>query len=109
MSNTIRQGDVLALLRKLGFDCDTVRENVRVCQYPSSDLDILLHERCDDEVLRAQTLMGVKLQLENYGLMSRGEFDRWAARQARVNTENGSNGTPATPKSRKRASPPAES
>src|SRR5437879_4892860 len=106
MSSTIRQGDVLSLLGTLGFDCDTVRENARICQYPSSDLVILLTERPADELLREQTLFGVKLQLENYGLMSREEFDRWAARKARANARNGANGSRPTPKTRTDASPP---
>jgi len=52
---------VTSLLRRLGFDCETVRDNVRICEYPASDTVILLAERPANEPLREQILVGVKL------------------------------------------------
>ena len=51
-----------------------------------------------DQAVHPQTLYGVRLELDNFGLMSREEFDRWADRRTKVNAAKtaGRNGpTPA--------------
>jgi len=101
MDNTIRYADLWALFRKLGFDCDTVRDKRhRICEYAPTETVIILADYPPDEPVHPQTLFGVKLQLENGGVMSRDQFDLWAKRRAKVNVANGTNGTKLTKKPR---------
>jgi hypothetical protein len=107
MSNAIRYADLWALLRKLGFDCDTLDEqNHRVCEFAPTDTRIVLHDYAPDQPVREEILIGVRLQLDNGGVMSRADFDRWAARQAKVNTPVDINGGARRRKTRKDISPP---
>jgi hypothetical protein len=48
-----------------------------------------------DQPVHPQTLYGVRLELDNFGLLSREEFDRWVDRRGKANTPkaNGSSGT----------------
>jgi hypothetical protein len=104
----IYYADLWALLRKLGFNCDTVLEsNHRVCEFAPTDTRIVLHNYPPDHPVRSQNLVGVRLQLDNGGVMSRDDFDYWAARKARANARNATNGSKLTPKKRKDASPPS--
>ena len=85
MSNAIRYADLWALLRELGFDCDTLDEqNHRVCEFVPNNTRIVLHDYAPDQPVRTEILIGVRLQLDNGGIMSRAEFDDWAARQTRA-------------------------
>jgi len=56
--------------------------------------------------VREEILVGVRLKLENGGVLSRAEFDRWVAPRVKANTAAGSNGTQPRRKSRKDLSPP---
>jgi len=110
VNSSIHYADLWALLRKLGFDCDTVLEsNHRVCELSPTDTRIVLHDYPREQPVHPEILIGVRLQLDNGGVMTREEFDHWAVRQARANARNGANGTKATPRTRKGASPSAES
>jgi hypothetical protein len=110
VNSSIHYADLWTLLRKLGFDCDTVLEsNHRVCEFAPTDTRIVLHDYPPEQPVHQEILIGVRLQLDNGSVMSREEFDRWAARQVRTNARNGANGTTATPKTRKGASPSTES
>ncbi len=102
MKNSIRYADLWALLRKLGFDCDTVlQSNHRVCEFAATDTRIVLHDYPQEQPVDPEILIGVRLQLDNGGVMSH-EFDRWAARQGRqAAARKSANGTTATPRSRK--------
>src|SRR5436190_4689646 len=102
MSNAIHYADLWALLRKLGFDCDTLDDhNHRVCKFEPTDTRIVLHDYPPDQPVREEILIGVRLQLDNGGVMSRAEFDRWAARRAKANPAAGANGGEARRKSSK--------
>jgi hypothetical protein len=110
MPEPIFYADLWALLRKLGFNCDTVLEsNHRLCEFAPTDTRIVLHDYPPEQPVHQEILIGVRLQLDNGGVMTREEFDRWAARQARANARNGANGTKATQRAHKGASPSAES
>src|SRR5438876_9966216 len=85
MRDTIRYADLSALLRKVGFDCDTLDEqNHRVCEFAPTDTRIVLHDYPPDQPVREEILIGVGLQLDNGGVLSRAEFDRWAARHGKA-------------------------
>jgi hypothetical protein len=106
MSNAIRYADLWALLRKLGFDCDTHDEhNHRICDFAATATRILLHDYPPDQPVREEILFGVRLQLDNGGVLSRAEFDRWAARRAKANTKVDANGGAPRRKTRKDVSP----
>ena len=93
MSNVIRYADLWALFRKLGFDCDTLDEqNHRICEFVPTDTRIVLHNYPLDNPVRQVILIGVRLQLDNGGVMSRAEFDQWAAGRTKTNTAAGANG-----------------
>jgi hypothetical protein len=90
MPEPIFYADLWALLRKLGFDCDTVLEsNHRVCEFSPTDTRITLHNYPPNQPFREQILFGVLLQLDNGGVMTPEEFDRWAYQKARANARNG--------------------
>ncbi len=107
MSSEVRYGDLWALLRKLGFDCDFFAKNplgdntVRVCEHAASGTRITLADYPPDQFVRQQILYGVRMQLDSHGLMTRDDFDRWAKRRAKANAANGTNGTPAVSPGRK--------
>jgi hypothetical protein len=93
MRNAIHYADLWALLRKLGFDCDTLDEhNHRVCEFAPTDTRIVLHDYPPDQPVRQEILIGVRLQLDNGGVLSRAEFDRWAARRAKASDAVDANG-----------------
>jgi hypothetical protein len=102
MSNTIRYADLWALLRKLGFDVGTLDgQNHRVCEFVATDTRIVLHDYPPDQPVRAEILIGVRLQLDNSGIMSRAEFERWAARRTKATAAVASNGVQPRGKTRK--------
>jgi hypothetical protein len=102
MSNAIRYADLWALLRKLGFDCNTIDEqNHRVCAFAPTDTRIVLHDYPPHQFVREEILIGVRLQLDNGGVLSRAEFDRWVSRRAKVNAAVSANGGGPTRKPRK--------
>jgi hypothetical protein len=107
VDNPIRYGDLWTLLRKLGFDCNAHDEqNHRVCEFAPTDTRIVLHDYPANEPVREEILVGVRLQLDNGGVLSRAEFDRWVVRRANVNTAAGTNGSQPRRKSRKHLAPP---
>jgi hypothetical protein len=90
MTRAVRYADLWVLLRKLGFNCDTVRENKhRICEFPATETVIILAEYPPEQPVHEQTLLGVRLQLENGGVMSREEFDRWVSQLTKNGTANG--------------------
>src|ERR1041384_947406 len=102
MTNTIRYADLWALLRQLGFDCDTLDEqNHRICEYAPTETRIVLFNYPPEQPVREEILIGVRLQLDNGGVMSRAEFDRWASQPAKASTAVGTNGGKPTQKTRK--------
>src|SRR6266446_5055238 len=93
MSNAIRYADLWALLRKLGFDCDTMdQKNHRICIFAPTDTRIVLHDYPLDQLVREEILIGVRLQLDNGGVMSRADFDGWASQRVSANGALGTNG-----------------
>jgi hypothetical protein len=106
MNNAIRYTDLWRLLRKLGFDCDTVdADNHRICESAPTDTRIVLHDYPADQPVREAILMAVRLQLDNSGILLRAEFDRWAARRAKAKATS-PNGRQRTKKSPKDVLPP---
>lgn len=89
MNKKISYADVWSLLRKLGFDCDLFDDkNHHVCEYAPTDTRIVLHDYPPATPVRPQILIALRLQLDNGSVMTRAEFDQWAARRARA-TANG--------------------
>ena|SRR5436190_1674622 len=102
MSDTIRYADLWALLRSLGFACDRLDEqNHRICEFAPTDTRIVLYDHPPQQPVRAEILFGVRLQLDNGGVMSRAEFDRWAAQHSEKNLAGNTNGVEAGRRSRK--------
>jgi hypothetical protein len=90
MDKNIRYADLWALLRNLGFEFDTARDNKhRICEYAPTETIIVLADYPPDQPVREQILYGVRLQLENGGVMSREDFDRWVARLTGAGAANG--------------------
>src|SRR4051812_46800931 len=78
MDKPIYYADLWALLRKLGFNCDTVLEsNHRVCEFAPTDTRIVLHNYPPDKPVREQILAVVRLQLDNSSIMTRDDFNYW--------------------------------
>jgi hypothetical protein len=105
MNKTISYVDLWALLRRLGYDCDRVIDDGkhRVCENATAGSVLTLADYAADQVVHPQTLYGVRLELDNFGLVSREEFDRWVDRRAKANAAkaNGSNRTTAAGKLRR--------
>ncbi len=89
MTNSATFGDLIGLLESLGFDCTRRVNGQVVCEHPPSDTMILLAERPAGERVRDQILFGVRLQLDQRGLLARDEFDRQLADVAARNGANG--------------------
>jgi hypothetical protein len=95
-------GDLWKLLRRRGYDCYLLGTNprgnhntVRICQHPSGS-QVTLADYPPDQVVRDEILFIVKIELDNFGLMTREEFDRWVKRRAKANAAT--NGTPVKSK-----------
>jgi hypothetical protein len=97
MNSSVKFGDLIGLLEGLGFDCIRRVDGQVVCEHRPSDTMILLAERPAGEKVREQVLYGVRLQLDQRGLLERGEFDRRVADMTAAATANGSGGA-ATPR-----------
>jgi hypothetical protein len=98
MNNSIRYSDLWKLLKRMGYDRDLLGTNprgnhnsVRICQHPSGS-QVTLADYPADQVVREEILFIVKIELDNFGLMDRDEFDRWPKRRAKINAAT--NGTP---------------
>lgn len=89
MSRRFRFADLLRLLGELGFDCATTRGGFRVCEHRPSETVIVLADRPDEEAVHEQTLVGVQLQLDKRGLLTREKFDRQVAELAELPDGNG--------------------
>lgn len=106
MSSAIHYADLWALLRRLGFDCDTLDpKNHRICVFAPTDTRIVLHDYPLDRPVREEILIGVRLQLDNGGVMSRADFDAWSARRGNANVAAGANGGKSQRPTRNEASP----
>jgi hypothetical protein len=97
MNSDIRYADLWALLRRLGYNCDRLTDDNkrRVCEHAAAGSLLTLADYPPDEPVHPQTLYGVRLELDNFGLWSRADFDRWVDRRTKANaaTANGGNGT----------------
>jgi hypothetical protein len=92
MNKTIRYADLWALLRKLGFNCDTLDDrNHRICEFAPTDTRIVLHDYPPHKAVRPEILIGIRLQLDNGSVMSRADFKQWASRES-TRTATESNG-----------------
>ncbi len=107
----VRYADLWKLLRRLGYDCDTLgtnplgaRNTVRICEHAESGSRITLADYPQEEFVWERLLPLVRNQLDAFGLMTREEFDRWVKRRARANAA-GRNGAPADKPARKRRVP----
>jgi hypothetical protein len=104
MTSQIRYADLWALLRRAGYNCDRlINENKhRVCEHPAGSV-LTLADYPPDQPVHPQTLYGVRLELDNFGLLSREEFDRWVDRRTKANAAKttGSNGTTPARRPRK--------
>jgi hypothetical protein len=89
MTRPLRFADLIGLLEGLGFDCTRRVDGQIVCEHRPSDTMILLAERPAGETVREQILFGVRLQLDQRGLLDRGEFDRRVARLTARPADNG--------------------
>jgi hypothetical protein len=109
-TGAVRYADLWRLLRRLGYDCDRLGKNplaphntVRICELPGSDADFILADRALDEFVHPVIVIGVRGQLDTFGLMSREDFDRWVKRRAKANAAT--NGAPSRQPARKRRVP----
>ena len=94
MSNAIRYADLWALFRELGFDCDTLDEkNHRICEFVPTNTRIVLHDYPPDHHVREEILIGVRLPLDNGGVVSRVEFDEWTTRRPKAKSAVATNGS----------------
>lgn len=105
-TNAVRYADLWRLLRRLGYDCDRLgtnplgaRNTVRICELPDSEATFILADRPLDQFVHPEVVIGVRGQLDNFGLMTREEFDRWVKRRAKANAAT--NGTPGGTPARK--------
>jgi len=98
MNRTISYADLWALLRRVGYNCDRLIDDGkhRVCEHATAGSVLTLADYAADQVVHPQTLYGVRLELDNFGLLSREEFDRWADGREKANgvKANGSNSHP---------------
>jgi hypothetical protein len=106
MNSHVRYADLWALLRRRGYDCDRLIDEGkhRVCEHAAAGSLFTLADYPPDQPVHPQPLYGVRLELDNFGLLSRDEFDRWVEQRTKANTAkaNGSNSTRRTRKSQKR-------
>jgi hypothetical protein len=90
-TNAARYTDLWKLLKRLGYDCGWLGTNplggntVRICNHAASGSSRTLADEPPEEFVHPQVLSGVRLQLDNFGLLSPEDFDRWAARRAKAN------------------------
>jgi hypothetical protein len=105
MNSQIRYADLWALLRRIGYDCDRLIDDDkhRVCEHVAARSLLALADYPLDRPVHPQTLYGVRLELDNFGLLSRAEFDKWVDQRTKANTAkaNGRNGTSRARNSRK--------
>jgi hypothetical protein len=87
MNSTVSYADLWALLRRLGYNCDRLIDDNRhrVCEHAATGSLLTLADYPPDQAVHPQTLYGVRLELDNFGVMSREKFDHWVARRAQAN------------------------
>ncbi len=106
-THAARYSDLWKLLRRLGYDCGWLGTNplggntVRICKHRSSKSRITLADEPAEQFIEPQLLFGVRLQLDNFGIMSSEAFDRWTARRAKANAAKHTNGSDGTNRERK--------
>jgi hypothetical protein len=109
-ANSVRYRDLWRMLRRLGYDCDQLGKNplwphntIRICEHEESGSFLALADYPPDQFVHPQILGGVRLELYNFGHMTREEFNRWVKRRAKANAA--SNGAPGgRPERRRRTS-----
>ena len=111
MSSTVSYADLWALLRRLGYDCDRLIDDNRhrVCEHAVAGSLLTLADYPPDQPVHPQTLYGVRLELDNFGLLSREEFDRWVDRRTKANAEKANGRNAARPSRRPRKGVPRRS
>jgi hypothetical protein len=92
--DAVRYGDLWRMLRRLGYNCDRLgtnplgaRNTVRICELPDSEATFILADRPLDQFVPPEIVYGVRGQLDNFGLMTREEFNSWVKRRAKANAE----------------------
>lgn len=93
MDSRIRYRNLWNMLRRRGFNCGMLSEgNHRICTHPESGARVTLYDYPADDFVHPELLFGVRLNLANFGVMTREEFDRWIWRRSLANEakENGS-------------------
>jgi hypothetical protein len=107
MDSRVRYADLWALLRRLGYNCDRlINDNrQRVCEHVAAGSLLTLADYPPDEPVHPQTLYGVRLELDYFGLLSREQFDCWVDRRTKANQAKagGSDGARPVRKPRKGA------
>ena len=97
MNSHVRYADLWTQLRRLGYNCDRLSDDNkhRLCEHAAAGSLLSLADYPPDQFVHPQTLYGVRLELDNFGLWSREEFNRWVDQRTKANTAkaNGSNGT----------------
>jgi hypothetical protein len=91
MNSQIQYADLWALLRRLGHNCERLTDDNkhRICDHAATGSFLTLADYPPDQFVHPQTLYGVRLELANFGLLSREEFDRWVDRRTpRKNEED---------------------
>ncbi len=100
-TNAARYADLWKLLKRLGYDCGWLGTNplggntVRICKHAASGSSMTLADEPPEEFVHPRVLFGVRLQLDNFGLLAPEDFDRWVARRAKANAAKEARGTSA--------------
>jgi hypothetical protein len=109
-ANKVRYRDLWRLLRRHGYNCDRLEKNplwphntFRICEQEESESLLALADHPPDQFVHPGVLGGVRLELDNFGLMTREEFNRWVERRAKANAA--SNGAPADRPARRPRAP----
>jgi hypothetical protein len=111
MNSHIRYADLQALLQQLGYNCDRLLDDNkhRVYEQATAGSLLTLADYSPDQPVHPQTLYGVRLELDNFGLLSREEFDRWVDRRTKANAEKANGRNAARPSRRPRKGVPRRS
>jgi hypothetical protein len=107
MDYGVRYRDLWRLLRRLGYNCGRIINDGkhRVCEHPSSGSFLALADRSPSQPVHREVLFGVRLELDNFGILSREEYDRWIKRRAKANSANGPNGAVKTKRTTRSRAP----
>jgi predicted RNA binding protein YcfA (HicA-like mRNA interferase family) len=79
MTESIRYGDLTRLLERLGFVCWRVEGSHLNCENTGADALIMLPGQEAGAAVRPRHLVAMRRYLDEKGLLSRDDFDLWAA------------------------------